>query len=48
MKKHFHAYTKGFGGAKELRDNLMETKNYSEVKKLIEEFLLHLEDNKNN
>ena len=46
MKKHFHAYTKGFSGAKELRDKLMETTNYSEVKKLIEEFLLHLGDNK--
>ncbi|MFA5208400.1 MAG: tRNA-dihydrouridine synthase [Candidatus Paceibacterota bacterium] len=42
MKKHFHAYAKGFDGAKELRDRLMETKNYLEVKKLIEEFLLRL------
>ncbi|MDD2274481.1 MAG: tRNA-dihydrouridine synthase [Candidatus Pacebacteria bacterium] len=40
MKKHFHAYTKGFNGAKELRDSIMEAKNYSEVKKLIEKFLL--------
>lgn len=40
MKKHFHAYTKGFNGAKELRDKLMEAKDYSEVKRLIEEFLL--------
>jgi len=43
MKKHFHAYAKGFSGAPELRDRLMEVKNYSEVKKLIEEFLLHLQ-----
>jgi nifR3 family TIM-barrel protein len=46
MKKHFHAYTKGFRGAKELRDRLMETKDYSEVKKLVEEFLLCLENKK--
>ncbi|MFA6252161.1 MAG: tRNA-dihydrouridine synthase [Candidatus Paceibacterota bacterium] len=39
MKKHYHAYAKGFNGAKELRDRLMETKNYSEVKKITEEFL---------
>lgn len=39
MKKHFHASTKGFRGAKELRDSLMKVKNTSEVKKLIEEFL---------
>lgn len=43
MKKHFHAYTKGFRGAKELRDRLMGTANYSEVKKLIKEFILRLE-----
>jgi nifR3 family TIM-barrel protein len=46
MKKHFHAYAKGFDGAKELRDRLMEAKNYLEVKKLIEEFLLRLDKNK--
>jgi len=46
MKKHFHAYAKGFNGAKELRDRLMETKNYLEVKKLIEEFLLRLDKKK--
>jgi nifR3 family TIM-barrel protein len=45
MKKHFHAYAKGFRGAKELRDRLMETKDSFEVKELIEEFLLRL-DNK--
>jgi nifR3 family TIM-barrel protein len=46
MKKHFHAYAKGFNGAKELRDRLMETKNYLEVKKLIEEFLLRIDKKK--
>lgn len=42
MKKHFHAYAKGFVGAKELREKLMEVKDYFEVKKLIEESLLNL------
>lgn len=46
MKKHFHAYAKGFVGAKELRDRLMETKNYLEVKELVEKFLLRLDQNK--
>jgi len=40
LKKHFYAYVKGFNGAKELRDRLMETKNEDEVKELIENFLL--------
>ena len=40
MKKHFHASTKGFRGAKELRDSLMKVKNASETKKIIEDFLL--------
>ena len=39
LKKHFHAYTKGFRGAKELRDSLMKVKNLSEVKEIIESFL---------
>lgn len=39
LKKHFHAYAKGFKGAKEIRDKLMEAKNYSEIKRLIEKFL---------
>lgn len=38
MKKHFHAYCKGFVGAKELRDNLMRAKGFQESKKLIREF----------
>ncbi|MCK9578204.1 tRNA-dihydrouridine synthase [bacterium] len=46
MKKHFHAYAKGFNGAKELRDKLMETKNNSEVKELINEFLSRLNNDK--
>jgi tRNA-dihydrouridine synthase len=47
MKKHFHAYAKGFKGAPELRDRLMEVKDCSEVKKLIEEFLLRLDNTSN-
>ncbi|MCX6720164.1 MAG: tRNA-dihydrouridine synthase [Candidatus Staskawiczbacteria bacterium] len=39
MKKHFHAYTKGFRGAKELRENLMKVKNTLEARKTIENFL---------
>jgi len=39
MKKHFKAYVNGFSGAKELRVKLMEAKNASQVKKIIENFL---------
>jgi len=39
IKKHFHAYAKGFNGAKELRENLMKVKNAKEVKRTIENFL---------
>jgi len=39
IKKHFHAYTKGFKGAKELRDRLMKVKNGAQAKKEIENFL---------
>jgi len=39
LKKHFHAYAKGFRGSKDLRDELMKTKNTLEVKKIIENFL---------
>jgi len=39
IKKHFHAYTKGFRGAKELREQLMKVKNLAETKKVIEDFL---------
>lgn len=45
LKKHFHAYAKGFNGAKDLRDNLMETRSSSEVKEIIEGFLLRLGNN---
>ena len=39
LKKHFHAYVKGFNGAKELRDQLMKVKNTKEVRERINEFL---------
>ncbi len=39
MKKHFKAYAEGFPGAKELRVQLMETKNAAEIEHIIEEFL---------
>ena len=39
MKKHFKAYVEGFPGAKELRMELMETKNAQEVEQMIEKFL---------
>jgi len=39
IKKHFHAYAKGFEGAKELRESLMKVKNLAETKKVIENFL---------
>ncbi len=35
MKKHFKAYITGFDGAKEIRTELMKTKNASEVEKVI-------------
>ena len=40
MKKHFKAYCTGFKGAKELRIQLMETKNSREVEMRVREFLL--------
>ena len=40
LKKHFHAYTKGFVGAKDLRERLMRVKNLAETKKVITDFLL--------
>lgn len=39
MKKHYKAYCSGFDGAKELRIELMDTKNAEEVKKVTEKFL---------
>ena len=39
IKKHFHAYTKDFRGAKELRNKLMKVKNTKETKQAIKEFI---------
>ncbi len=39
MKKHFKAYCEGFSGAKELRIQLMETKNAAEVEQIVSNFL---------
>ena len=39
MKKHFKAYVSGFDGAKELRMELMETKNAAEVTAIVSRFL---------
>lgn len=39
MKKHFKAYVNGFDGAKELRVELMETENATQVGEIIENFL---------
>lgn len=39
VKKHLHSYLKGFDGAKELREKIMEVKNASEVEIIIKDFL---------
>ena len=39
MKKHFKAYVSGFDGAKELRMELMGTKNAKEVETIIKKHL---------
>ncbi len=39
MKKHYKAYVNGFDGAKELRMELMESKNAAEVEKIVTTFL---------
>ncbi|MDB5260430.1 MAG: tRNA-dihydrouridine synthase [Candidatus Nomurabacteria bacterium] len=39
MKKHYKAYVNGFDGAKELRMELMETKNAKEVEESLNRFL---------
>lgn len=39
MKKHFKAYISGWEGAKELRMQLMETENASQVKKIVKEYM---------
>jgi len=38
MKKHFHASTKGFRGAKDLREKLMKVKNVEEARGAITAF----------
>lgn len=38
IKKHFHAYARGFEGSRQLRDSLMKVKNSIETKKVIEQF----------
>ncbi|MCR4310968.1 MAG: tRNA-dihydrouridine synthase, partial [Candidatus Taylorbacteria bacterium] len=40
MRKHYKAYVQGFGGSKELRMKLMETKAVEEVEKIVQEALL--------
>lgn len=39
MKKHYKAYVNGFEGAKELRTQLMQTEDYSEVKSIVDNWL---------
>ncbi len=39
MKKHYKAYVQGFDGAKDLRMALMETKNYEEAYRVVNDFL---------
>lgn len=39
IKKHFHAYCKNFVGAKDLRDQLMKTKNATETKEVVKKFV---------
>lgn len=41
MKKHYKAYVNGWDGAKELRMKLMEAKNATEVKNIIEDYILN-------
>lgn len=39
MKKHYKAYVNGFDGAKDLRNDLMNGKDYKEIKKIADEFI---------
>jgi len=39
IRKHFHSYTKGFNGAKDLREKLMKVRNAKETRKVVENFL---------
>ncbi len=43
MKKHYKAYVNGFEGAKELRVQLMEAKDYAEIEKATNDFLAKVE-----
>lgn len=46
MKKHFKAYVSGWDGAKELRVKLMETDDYNEVKRVVDEYLKEMSGRK--
>ena len=39
LRKHFHAYTKGFKRCKTIREDLMKVNNLEETKKAVEAFL---------
>jgi len=39
MKKHYKAYVNGFDGAKELRMELMEAEDASQVADIVDNFL---------
>jgi tRNA-dihydrouridine synthase len=39
MKKHYKAYVHGFDGAKELRQELMDTKSGDEVERIVRGWL---------
>ena len=39
MRKHYKAYVAGFPEAKSLREKLMETTSYHEVKNIVEDYL---------
>lgn len=39
MKKHYKAYVNNFEGAKELRVELMEARDYKEIEKIVNDFL---------
>lgn len=41
MKKHYKAYVTGFAGARELRAELMNTKNVEEMEEIVSSFLAH-------
>lgn len=44
MKKHYKAYVNGFDGAKELRMELMEAENATQVGEIVETFLKNLQN----